>query len=115
MKKLIAPLLLTGVLLSGCAGAPVAQPSAQPKVPVPTSEQRASLVTELSKVNPGFSDNRVIVGARALCRGILDRSPDAEQINLVRGFFGTHAQSLSEADATKVVAVVKANGFCKKG
>lgn len=111
LKKLIAPLLFGAALLTGCAGTPAAgHENAEP--PAPSAEQRAALLAELEKVNPDLARPSVVAGARAMCRGILEAHSEEGQLGAARYQLSRKTPEISDEDVVRVVAVIKANGFC---
>lgn len=120
--------VLTGLILSGCSGAPAAPPSpdtaapsataTQSAVPVPKLDaaHEASLTTELKKIDPELDTPRAVQGARQQCRLILRDAPEGAQLAFAKRLLrADNAESGPTADekAKKIIAAIKSNGFCK--
>ncbi|KRE44559.1 hypothetical protein ASG92_12895 [Arthrobacter sp. Soil736] len=117
MKKLIAPALLAVLALTGCSAAATPAPAATPALSMakPTEAQKTALMTDLAKVNPRIEGTRSFVSATLACRAILKGEPEEAQIMTVQDRFSRSAdQPISEADARRIVEIIKANGFCVK-
>lgn len=116
MKKLIAPALLAVVALTGCSAATPA-PAASPALSVgnPSEEHRAALMADLAKVNPQLEGSLAFVSASLTCRSILKGEPEEVQVGIALDRFSRVAgQAITEADAKKVLEIIKGNGFCVK-
>lgn len=119
--------VLTGLLLSGCAGAPSPTPSDIPgpnpaatkpavSTPRPDAAQQTKLIAELRKIDPALETSRTVDNARQQCRVILRGEPEATQITFAKRIFrnaNMSPGSSSDDTAQKIIAVIKSNGFCK--
>lgn len=117
VKKFVAPALLAVLMLTGCPTAAAPAPSDTPALTVaePTEAQQMALMTDPSKVKPELVGPDLITGARLVCRSILAGDGEAVQVVKARDRFSKVAgKAISEADAKRVLAIVKSNGFCKK-
>lgn len=117
MKKLIAPALLAVMALTGCSAAATLAPSATPALTVakPTEAQQTALMADLAKVKPELAGPEAFIGARLACRSILAGDTEGLQVAKTRNRFSKAAgEAVSEADAKRVLKIVKTNGFCKK-
>jgi hypothetical protein len=117
VKKLIAPALLAVLALSGCSAAVPPAPAATPALSMatPTEAQKAALMSDLAKVNPKFESTRSFVSAALICRAILKGEPEEVQIMTVQKRFSRSAdQPITDADAKRIIEIIKANGFCVK-
>lgn len=121
MKKILSAGLLaalSALVLSGCAGAPAAAPSPNPKaatIPAPDPAQQASLMNEFKKIDPALGSPRHLEDAQQECGPILHGATEAAQLSVARRIFDRSAPgSMSNDAARRVVDVIKANGFCVK-
>jgi hypothetical protein len=126
LKKIIGTAALTAaavLLVTGCAASPKAAapaPSSPPavaavsQIPKPDAAQAASLRSELAKINPLLDNDKAVDNARNQCSSILGDAPADRLIASAKArFTGGQVKSVSDAEAQKINAVIKANGFCK--
>lgn len=122
VKKIISAAALTvlsGLLISGCAGAPSPGPTAVKSaaaMPSPSAAQQASLTAEFKKIHPALDSPRMVGDAVQDCRLILRGIPEAAQIaNAKRFLRGAKIApgAASEEAVKKFVQIIKTNGFCK--
>lgn len=128
MKKFtttIALGVLSVLLMAGCAGSPAAAEAkassktgaskvAAAAVPKPTAAQEASLKTELAKINPAINAQMAVSGAQQQCSGILEGWPEAKHLATTKMMFSTKkSKPIAEAEAKRIIKVIKTNGFCK--
>lgn len=116
VKKLIAPALFAVLALTGCSAAATPAPAATAvAMAKPTEAQKTALMTDLAKMNPQFEGTRALISASLSCRSILKGEPEQVQVGTARDRFSRVAgQAITEADAKKVLEIIKANGFCVK-
>jgi hypothetical protein len=115
--------LLTGLLLSGCSGAPAVTPTADPvstnsSTPEPklNAVQRTSLIAELQKIDPALGTQRTVATARQGCRMILNGDSEENQLAFAMKALSTaniKPDATSADKAKKIIDVIKSNGFCK--
>lgn len=134
MKKFATTIVLgtlSVVLMAGCAASPAAgeartavegqTPStvaattaAAVEVPKPTAAQESRLKTEFAKINPAFNAQMAVSAAQRQCAGILEGWPEAKQLATTKMAFPTKgSKPVTEAEAKRIIKVIKANGFCK--
>jgi hypothetical protein len=78
--------------------------------------QRASLMTELQKIDPALNEPRILHGVMRQCRLNLNNAPEKVQlVNIQRLLKGTEMASGAASDtaAKKIIDVIKNNEFCK--
>lgn len=118
--------VLTGLLLSGCSGAPApsvddtAKPTATATnwaIPLPKANpaQEEKLMAELKKIDPALDSPRSIQFSRQECRLILLNSPEENQISFAQHLSRSAGKPGSNSDekAKKIIAVIKNSDFCK--
>ncbi|MBT2549737.1 hypothetical protein [Arthrobacter sp. ISL-65] len=106
------PALFAAVMLTGCGGSPAVSPAAT-SIPAPNPTQRAALMEELGKVDVELAHPRAVSAARMACKKIQEGASDDEQKIVVAGAFRMgNEKFVSPEQAGRVLAVIKANGFC---
>lgn len=123
MKKLVTILLaaLTIGFTAGCASTPQAMPApaattaaAASAIPKTDAAQTAALRAELAKINPLLDNDKAVDNSRNQCTSILGGSPEDKLISSAKArFTGGQVKAVSDAEAQQILAVIKANGFCK--
>lgn len=123
MKTTISSIAIAGascLLIAGCASDPApksAAPSAKivSSIPKPDAAQESSLMAELAKIKPELANEKSVDNARNQCHSsILAGSSEAMQIESTKARFADgKVKILSDDEARQVIAVIKANGFCK--
>ena len=130
MKKIFAAVLLstlTAVLVAGCAGSPktetptastaaASSAAAAPvsQIPKPDAAQAASLRAEFAKINPLLDNDKAVDNSRNQCTSIRGGVSADKLITAAKArFAGGQVKSVSDAEAQRIIDVIKANGFCK--
>ncbi|HEX9088881.1 MAG TPA: hypothetical protein VF867_15290 [Arthrobacter sp.] len=124
MKKIVTILLaaLTISVTAGCSSAPKAETpapaattaAATSTIPKPDAAQTAALRADLAKINPLLDNDKSVDNSRNQCSGILGGSPEDKLLTSTKArFTGGQVKDVSDAEARQILAVIKANGFCK--
>lgn len=97
-----------------------AQPTPEPAVtfvssiPKLNAAQEASLMNELAKIDPLLANEKSVDNARNQCHSILGGTSAAnELVGAKARFTGRKVKTVSDSEARRIIAVIKANGFCK--
>jgi hypothetical protein len=132
MKQKALGLIAIAVLsvsIAGCSSAPTTSPTtpsspatttaARPPIvsgiPKPSAAQEVRLLAELGKVHPALNHDRSVHRSRNVCGDILNKEKEAAILDRARKRFeGGSTGPLTQEHAKKIVAVIKANGFCVK-
>lgn len=78
----------------------------------PVTAQRAALMKDLAKLDAELAHPRAVAGARMVCTSIQSGASDEELKSTVTEAFHMGGRSLTPEQAGRVLAVIKANGFC---
>ena len=119
--------ILTGLLLSGCTGAPAAEPvdsdvpspTASTSVipaPKPNAAQKTSLMDDLEKIDPALGTQRTVALARQGCRTILAGDPEQIQLAFADKMLrsaNVQSDEKSGEKAKKIIDFIKNSEFCK--
>ena len=85
-------------------------------IPKPTEEQAQALRASFAEINPLLDHDGVVDDARNTCQSMLG---GIEEANLIRAttmrFTAPGLSDVSEAEAVRIVEVIRANGFCIEG
>ena len=132
MKKPVATILALLMILpaAACSGsgatgeatsAPAssqtspATPTLPATLPGPDSDERKTLLAELSTINPEFTDSQTVEDARRVCGGLLGGVPLDRLLVMVTDLFssGRATAVTDDGEARRILQVIGANGFCR--
>lgn len=117
-KRVLACALIV-LAMTGCSSvpAPEAPTSSRaakgPDTPKPTEAQRQDLASRIGPLAPKEPKDRVIVKARYVCATILRKANESTIVEKAATHFSRPSDAVTKDEATKIVAAVRANGFCK--
>lgn len=106
-------LALAGCSSPAASSTPKSSATSKPTAPDPSAVQQNALVSEVGRLAPKVTKERVISNSKLLCthalRGISKKGLEAAATKA----FTLPADPVTAAEATSIVAAVKKNGFCK--
>lgn len=119
-RRLTLALVAPALLLAACGGedepAPKAETQATVKaIPSPSPDEAQAFMPELEKIIPGVSVDRgkAIDAARGTCDSILGGAQNLEQATATRFTVGLDVDQVSEAQAQRIVELVRGQAWCK--
>lgn len=72
-------------------------------------------MADLAKVNPQIEGTRAVVSASITCRSVLKGEREQVQVVTTQERFSRSAERpISEAEAMRIIEIIKTNGFCVK-
>lgn len=104
--------------LSSCGSTPPLAPQASSavagvKTPRPTVAQGKDLLSKLKPLAPKIAEERIIDKGRWVCASIIKKDSAADVAKTASKHFADEADPVTADEATRIVAVVRGNGFCK--
>lgn len=116
-----AALVASAISLAGCSSASPAPavttvPPVASTIPKPSAAQESSLLAELGKIHPALNHERSVGRASNVCQDILGGEQSEASIldRAKQRFEGGSTGPLTQDQASSIVAVINANGFCVK-
>lgn len=113
----ITPLFAAAALvlaMAGCAtqATPAPATSTAAETPTPDEAQRQDLLLQMGPLAPQEEQERIIDKARYVCGGILRGDADEVSLKLATIHFGRTSDPVTPDEASQILAIIKANGFC---